>query len=77
MGTQYLLGIEKCTGTIVPLLEYSDRYSFLAFTFKGRIKSLIRFEEKINGKIVGFIYDYRHSPTWYNDRDYEGRRNMD
>ena len=37
----------------------ADKYPFLAFTFKGRIKSLIRFEEKINGKIVGYIYDYR------------------
>lgn len=37
----------------------ADKYPFLAFTFKGRIKSLIRLEEKINGKIVGYIYDYR------------------
>ncbi|MBO7530232.1 MAG: guanosine polyphosphate pyrophosphohydrolase, partial [Lachnospiraceae bacterium] len=36
----------------------ADRYPFLAFTFKGRIKSLIRLEEKINGKIVEYIYDY-------------------
>ena len=34
------------------------KYPFLAFTFKGRIKSLIRLEEKINGKIVEYIYDY-------------------
>lgn len=33
-------------------------YPFLAFTFKGRIKSLIRTEEKFNGYIVNFIYDY-------------------
>ena len=33
-------------------------YPFLAFTFKGRIKSLIRAEEKFNGYIVEFIYDY-------------------
>ena len=26
----------------------ADKYPFLAFTFKGRIKSLIRLEEKIN-----------------------------
>ena len=32
-------------------------YPFLAFTFKGRIKSLIRLEEKINGNIVEFIYE--------------------
>ena len=30
----------------------------MAFTFKGRIKSLIRAEEKFNGYIVEFIYDY-------------------
>ncbi len=36
----------------------ADKYPFLAFTFKGRIKSLIRLEEKINGKIVEYIYDY-------------------
>lgn len=33
-------------------------YPFLAFTFKGRIKSLIRSEEKFNGYIVEFVYDY-------------------
>lgn len=33
-------------------------YPFLAFTFKGRIKSLIRAEEKINGYIVEYIHDY-------------------
>jgi len=36
----------------------ADRYPFLAFTFKGRIKSLIRLEEKINGNIVEYVYDY-------------------
>lgn len=36
----------------------ADKYPFLAFTFKGRIKSLIRLEEKINGNIVEFIYDH-------------------
>ena len=30
----------------------------LAFTFKGRIKSLIRYEEKFNGNIVEFIHAY-------------------
>ena len=29
----------------------AEKYPFLAFTFKGRIKSLIRAEEKFNGKI--------------------------
>ena len=33
-------------------------YPFLAFTFKGRIKSLIRAESKFNGHIVEYIYDY-------------------
>lgn len=33
-------------------------YPTLAFTFKGRIKSLIRAEEKFNGYIVEHIYDY-------------------
>lgn len=33
-------------------------YPFLAFTFKGRIKSLIRSEEKFNGYIVENCYDY-------------------
>lgn len=36
----------------------ASQYPFLAFTFKGRIKSLIRAEEKFNGKIVSYIYDY-------------------
>ncbi len=36
----------------------TKEYPFLAFTFKGRIKSLIRAEEKINGYIVEYIYDY-------------------
>jgi len=33
-------------------------YPYLAFTFKGRIKSIIRSEEKFNRYIVDFIYDY-------------------
>lgn len=33
-------------------------YPFLAFTFKGRIKSLIRAESKFNGYIVELIYNY-------------------
>ncbi len=35
-----------------------DKYSTLAFTFKGRIKSLIRAEEKFNGYIVEYVCDY-------------------
>ena len=34
------------------------KYPHLAFTFKGRIKSLIRSEEKFNGYIVEYIYNY-------------------
>lgn len=34
-------------------------YPDLAFTFKGRIKSVIRAESKFNGQIVSYIYDYR------------------
>lgn len=33
-------------------------YPYLSFTFKGRIKSLIRAETKFNGYIVEYIYDY-------------------
>ncbi len=36
----------------------ANEYPFLAFTFKGRIKSLIRAEQKFNGYIVEYIYDY-------------------
>lgn len=36
----------------------AKEYPHLAFTFKGRIKSLVRAEEKFNGKIVNFVYDY-------------------
>lgn len=36
----------------------AEKYPFLSFTFKGRIKSLIRLEEKINGNIVEYVYDY-------------------
>ena len=36
----------------------ANDYPFLAFTFKGRIKSLIRAEAKFNGYIVEYIYNY-------------------
>ena len=39
-------------------MELAERYPFLEFSFKGRIKSLIRSEEKFNGYIVGNIYGY-------------------
>ncbi len=36
----------------------SGKYPHLAFTFKGRIKSLIRAEQKFNGNIVEHVYNY-------------------
>lgn len=36
----------------------AKEFPFLAFTFRGRIKSLIRAEEKFNGYIVEYVYDY-------------------
>lgn len=36
----------------------TKEYPYLAFTFRGRIKSLIRTEEKYNGYIVSFIDDF-------------------
>ena len=36
----------------------AKEFPFLAFTFRGRIKSLIRTEEKFNGYIVDYIYNY-------------------
>ena len=36
----------------------ANDYPFLAFSFKGRIKSLIRAEAKFNGYIVEYIHDY-------------------
>lgn len=45
----------------------ATEYPFLSFTFKGRIKSLIRAEAKFNGYIVEYIYEYYvkhgHYPT--------------
>ena len=44
---------------IKELYKYmTKKYPYLAFTFKGRIKSLIRAEEKFNGYIVEYIYDH-------------------
>ncbi|MCR5597651.1 MAG: guanosine polyphosphate pyrophosphohydrolase [Lachnospiraceae bacterium] len=43
----------------------ADKYPFLAFTFKGRIKSIIRLEEKINGNIVEYIYDHHCATGTY------------
>lgn len=36
----------------------TETYPELAFTFKGRIKSLIRAESKFNGQVVSYIYEY-------------------
>ena len=36
----------------------AKEFPHLAFTFRGRIKSLIRSEEKFNGYIVEYVYDY-------------------
>ena len=36
----------------------AKEFPFLAFTFRGRIKSLIRTEEKFNGYIVEYISNY-------------------
>ncbi|WP_031547362.1 guanosine polyphosphate pyrophosphohydrolase [Oribacterium sp. FC2011] len=36
----------------------SEKYPFLSFNLKGRIKSILRAEKKFNGYIVQFIYDY-------------------
>ena len=41
------------------------QYPWLAFTFKGRIKSLIRAEEKFNGYIVEYISDYYREQGTY------------
>lgn len=36
----------------------AGKYPYLAFTFRGRIKSLIRAEEKFNAYIVEYTYEY-------------------
>ncbi|MCR5545098.1 MAG: guanosine polyphosphate pyrophosphohydrolase [Lachnospiraceae bacterium] len=36
----------------------TDEYPALAFTFKGRIKSLLRAEQKFNGNIVENVYEH-------------------
>lgn len=43
----------------------TNEYPFLAFTFKGRIKSLIRAEEKFNGYILEYIHDYYNAHGRY------------
>ena len=36
----------------------TGEYPYLAFTFRGRIKSLIRSEQKFNGNVVEHVYDF-------------------
>lgn len=36
----------------------AKQYPYFSFTFKGRIKSLVRAEAKFNGYIVAYVYDY-------------------
>lgn len=66
---EFLLGIEDqlehndfLTSQSQRIREFykymAARYPYLAFTFRGRIKSLIRSEEKFNGYIVEYTYDY-------------------
>ena len=43
----------------------TKEYPYLAFTVKGRIKSLIRAEEKFNGYIVKYISDYHEKYGTY------------
>ncbi len=44
---------------ILEFYQYmADTYPYLAFTYRGRIKSLIRAEEKFNGYIVEHVYDH-------------------
>lgn len=38
--------------------QMANEYPYLAFTFKGRIKSLIRAEEKFNRFVIEYTYDY-------------------
>ena len=50
-------------------LYMTRKYPFLAFTFKGRIKSLIRAEEKFNGYILEYIYNYYKENGDYPDEE--------
>lgn len=43
----------------------AKEYPYLSFTFKGRIKSLIRAEAKFNGYVVEYIYDYYEKHATY------------
>ena len=45
----------------------TEKYPYLDFTFKGRIKSLIRAEEKFNGYVAAYIYKYYSKYGFYPD----------
>lgn len=47
----------------------ADHYPYLAFTFRGRIKSLIRAEEKFNGYIVSDVCDTYAKEKRFPDAD--------
>ena len=57
------------------LYKYMTReYPYLAFTFKGRIKSLIRAERKFNAYIVETAYDYyKKSGTFPDPAEIRGK----
>lgn len=60
--TAFLVHNDFLTGQSQIIREFykymAGRYPFLAFTMKGRIKSLIRAEAKFNGYVVEFIHEY-------------------
>lgn len=57
-------------------LYMTQKYPFLAFTFKGRIKSLIRSEEKFNGYILEYIYDfYKENGRYPNEAEIKNNLN--
>ncbi|MCR5250403.1 MAG: guanosine polyphosphate pyrophosphohydrolase [Lachnospiraceae bacterium] len=57
-------------------LYMTKKYPFLAFTFKGRIKSLIRAEEKFNAYILEYIYErYRETGIFPDDAEIKNNLN--
>ena len=57
-------------------LYMTKKFPFLAFTFKGRIKSLIRAEEKFNAYILEYIYEYYKTNRKYpNDAEIKNKLN--
>ena len=57
-------------------LYMTQKYPFLAFTFKGRIKSLIRSEEKFNGYILEYIYGfYKENGRYPNEAEIKNNLN--